>query len=227
MKVACATEGQLGLPAFPPRPERAIDREDISRDEWGNVATARVATANAVATIASAGRHMSRWLLMVAVWIALFTQAVCAVGVTLRPVRVRPGRGLGPHGWSTWFVLAILDLGAIARAALPVVSSTNQRNAMWVRLLPVCEIVFALSNATSGPRPRLSIIPPFPLPMRWHPRRRSDPIVAATCHYGPPEISARRERWHPMCTDRINKRANCPLRDYRFRQHAGGHRVTG
>jgi len=60
---------------------------------------------------------MSRWLLVVAVWIALFTQAVCAVGVTLRPVRVRPGRGLSPHGWSNWFVLAILDLGAIAWAA--------------------------------------------------------------------------------------------------------------
>ncbi len=120
MKVAHATEGQLGLPDVPPRPERTVGRKDFSRDERHNVATALVATANTVATIASAGRHMSRWLLVVAVWTAFVTQAVCAAEVTLRPVLVlvRPGRGLGSHGWSsTWFVLAILGRDVLARPA--------------------------------------------------------------------------------------------------------------
>lgn len=116
MKVDYAIAGKLGLPGFPARPESRIGRAHISRDEWGNVATALLASAVAIATIAPVGRRMPRWLLVVAVWIAFVAQGAGAAGFTLRALRILPGLGPGPQGWSTWIVLAILDIGAIAWA---------------------------------------------------------------------------------------------------------------
>jgi len=114
MKADYAIEGRLGLPGFPPRPESTIGRDDISRDEWGNVATALIAAAIAIATTNPIGQRIPRWLLTITLWIACIAQVAGAVGFTLRATRILPDLGPGPTGWETWLVLAVLDIGAIA-----------------------------------------------------------------------------------------------------------------
>jgi len=114
MKADYAIEGKLGLPGFPPRPESTIGRDDIRRDEWGNVATALIAAAIAIATIIPIGRRIPRWFLTIALWVACLAQVAGAVGFTMRTTRLLPDLGPGPTGWETWLVLAVLDIGAIA-----------------------------------------------------------------------------------------------------------------
>jgi hypothetical protein len=113
MKVVYAIDGKLGLPGFPAAAGHD-ERANISRDEWGNVALAAVATGIALATAQPAGRRLPRWLLAAAVWGAFVALGAGAAGFTLRATRILPDLGSGPTGWPTWLVLAVLDLGAIA-----------------------------------------------------------------------------------------------------------------
>lgn len=114
MKIVYAIEEKLGLPGFPAPAASYDGREHIGRAEWGNVALALVAAVVVLLAIIPAGRHIPRWLLTIALWIACLGQAAGAVGFTLRATRILPDLGPGPTRWETWLVLAVLDIGAIA-----------------------------------------------------------------------------------------------------------------
>lgn len=116
MKVVMAIRGEIGLPGFPAKDASYVGRSsaDISRDEWGLVLTGLVAALVALVTLLPVIRRVPRWIVAIAVWVAGLSQAAGAVTFTFRTLRILPDLGPGPQGWSTWVVLLILDVGAIA-----------------------------------------------------------------------------------------------------------------
>lgn len=118
MKVAMALRGELGLPGFPPRPTSNTADPDIARNEWMLALLGLIAAGIAYATCSSLIRRVPRWIVVIAVLLAGGSQAAGAIGMTLRVTRLLPDLGPGPQGWSTWIVLVILDVGAIAWVGL-------------------------------------------------------------------------------------------------------------
>lgn len=123
MKVVMAIRGELGLPGFPPGPSSDTTRDDIARSEWMLVLLAVLAAGVALASVLPATRRVPRWMLATAIWLAGMSQAAGAIGMTLRATRILPDLGPGPTGWTTWVVLLVLDIGAIAWLVLAMTVS--------------------------------------------------------------------------------------------------------
>lgn len=118
MKVIMATRSERGLPGFPARPDAYADPADIARSEWMLVILGVVAASVAFTTLLSPIRRIPRWIVVATVLLAGGSQAMGAIGMTLRATRILPDLGAGPQGWSTWTVVLILDIGAIAWGVL-------------------------------------------------------------------------------------------------------------
>lgn len=114
MKVVMAIRGELGLPGFPPKPTSDTTNPDIARNEWTLALLGLVAAGIAAFTLLPVARRVPRWLLACAVWAAGVSQAFGAIGMTLRATRIMPDLGPEPTGWTTWAVLLVLDIGAVA-----------------------------------------------------------------------------------------------------------------
>lgn len=114
LKVRMAILGEFGLPGFPPPADANTSDPDIAKNEWILVGLGLCAALLALITLWPQIRRLPHWLLAAAVLVCGGSQAAGAVGMTLRITRILPDLGPGPQGPTTWIVLMILDIGAIA-----------------------------------------------------------------------------------------------------------------